>query len=78
MPGKILTLFLREINPSFFVSYNNQYGATGERYIYGACLFLGKLVIKRLDDIKINRLGCYGPRNHDWRLVLLQFVRLNA
>ena len=26
-------------------SYNGQsYGATGERYIYGACLFLGKLL----------------------------------
>jgi len=24
-----------------YASYNNQYGATGERYIYGACLFLG-------------------------------------
>ena len=27
------------------LSYNGQsYGATGERYIYGACLFLGKLL----------------------------------
>ena len=39
---------------------------------------LVSVVIKRLDDMKINRLGCHGPRNYDRRIVLLQFVRLNA
>ena len=33
------------INYNIILRYNGQsYGATGERYIYGACLFLGKLL----------------------------------
>ena len=32
-----------------YANYNNQYGSTGERYIYGACLFLGECLNNQIE-----------------------------